>query len=130
MTGGRVRRALPISQFLLLVMGLLIVFLVVDFGRQVASSYERQADLEQVEREIQAARQQTQQLEARLIYARSSQAAEAWAREQGWAAPDEVPIVIVAPPEAPPSDTGASAEGDTALLSYREAWWAYFFGER
>jgi cell division protein FtsB len=126
----KIRRILPINQFLLLLMGLLILYLVADFGRQVVVSYQRQEDLRQIERKIESAQEETRQLEAWLAYVRSPQAAEAWAREQGWARPDEVPVVVIAPPVASSPGTDQDAQENLGSLSHRDAWWALFFGER
>lgn len=130
MIEGRVRRTSLLSQLLLLLMGILLLYLVVDFGRQVIASYQRQEELQQVERDIAAAQEETQRLEARLNYARSAQAAEAWAREQGWARQGEVPVVIIAPPASLVPEAAQEGQENPASLSPREAWWELFFGER
>jgi cell division protein FtsB len=129
MTGDRVRRALPINQLLLLLMGSLILYLVVDFGRQVVSSYQRREELQQIEQQVQGAQQETEQLNARLTYAQSPQAAEEWAREQGWAKEDEVPVVIIAPSAPDSSGGGSRSPVAAAAPSQREAWWDLFFAE-
>jgi cell division protein FtsB len=129
MAGGRVRRAFPINQLLLLVMGFVILYLVADFGRQVVSSRQRQEELQQIEQSVQVAQQKTEQLDARLEYARSPQAAEEWAREQGWAKKDEVPVVILAPVAPESSDVGPAPKADGAIPGPREAWWNLFFRE-
>ena len=129
MTGDRVRRALPINQLLLLLMGFLILYLVVDFGRQVVSSYQRREELQQIEQQVQAAQQESEQLKARLTYAQSAQAAEEWAREQGWAKKDEVPVVIIAPAASISGGGGSRSPVSTAISSHRDAWWDLFFAE-
>jgi cell division protein FtsB len=130
MIDGRSHRALPINQVLLLLIGLLLAYLVVDFGWQVVSSYQRQEELGRIERAIESAQDETRQLEARLNYAESAQAADAWAREQGWAKPDEVPVLVIAPSAGSSSTTDGSAQTNSDLFSHREAWWDLFFGER
>jgi hypothetical protein len=130
MIDGRTRRALPIHHLLLVLLAVVLLYLGADFGRQVVASYQRQEDLRRIEGNVESARQETQRLEARLDYARSSQAAEAWAREQGWAKADEVPLVVIAPPASASPATDESAVEDGGSLSNREAWWAFFFGER
>jgi hypothetical protein len=130
MIEGRSHRALAINQVLLLLIVLLLVYLVVDFGRQVVSSYQRQEELRGIERAIESAQNDTRLLEARLNYAESAQAADAWAREQGWAKPDEVPVLVIAPPASSSSTTDGSEQTNSDLLSHREAWWDLFFGER
>jgi hypothetical protein len=130
MIDGRIRRALPISQLLLLLMGILIAYLVADFGRQVIVSYQRQEELRRIESDIEAARQETQWLRDRLNYAQSPKAAEAWARTQGWAKQDEVPVVVIAPPAAVSPGADEGAQQNLEPLSHRDAWWSLFFGER
>jgi cell division protein FtsB len=129
MAEGRVRRALPINQLLLLVMSFLILYLVVDFGRQVVSSRHRREELQQIEQSIQAAQQKTEQLKDRLLYAQSPQAAEEWAREQGWAKKGEVPVVIIAPASSETPAAGAVPQANPVTSNPRQAWWDLFFAE-
>jgi hypothetical protein len=129
MAGERVRRVFPINQLLLLVMGFLILYLVFDFGRQVISSYQRREELQQIERQIQDAQLKTEQLQERLVYAQSPQAAEEWARELGWARPGEVPVVILAPAAPEASGAEPTPSERTAPSTPRDAWWNLFFAE-
>jgi cell division protein FtsB len=130
MTEARVRKALPISQFLLLFMGILLLYLVADFGRQVIVHHQRQQDLRQLQAQVESAREQTKLLDAWLTYVQSPQAAAAWAREQGWTKPDEVPVVVVAPPSGPSAEVDVGTEVVTGSSSPRDAWQTLFFDER
>jgi cell division protein FtsB len=130
MIGGRIHRARPINQVLFLLMVIVLVYLVVDFGRQVVVSRQRQEELKQIERDIESAQEDTRRLEARLNYVRSPQAAEAWAREQGWVKSDEIPVVLVAPAASTSTDTDKDVQEELRPLTHREEWWALFFGER
>ncbi len=130
MTDRKSRIAAPLSQVLLLVLGILIIYLVVDFGRQVLVSHKRRAELRQLEERIDAARKGGAALEEHLAYARSPEAAEAWARNQGWARADEVPVVIVAPEGEAPSNPVARRAQPRGLSSVRQGWLDLFFAER
>ncbi|MFC2031373.1 hypothetical protein ACFLWA_11685 [Chloroflexota bacterium] len=130
MTDRKSRIAAPISQVVLLLLGILIIYLVVDFGRQVLVSHQRQAELRQVEARIDAAMEDGVALEERLAYAQSPQAAEAWARNQGWAKSNEVPVIVVAPEGEAANSPRARREEGLRLGSVRQTWWDLFFGDR
>ncbi len=122
-------RTLSLSQLFLILMGTLLLYLIVNFGRQVAVSYERREELRRVEDQVAAARAETEHLRQYLDYANSDASAEAWARAQGWARPGEVPVIIVAPESTLPAvPEDAPAPGSPA--SHRQAWWELFFGAR
>ncbi|MBN1135898.1 MAG: septum formation initiator family protein [Anaerolineae bacterium] len=128
MIGKEVRRTPLVSQLVLILMGTVLLYLVVNFGRQVATSYQRGQELQQIQEKVRLAEERNQDLHVHLGYAQSDQAAEAWAREQGWAKTGEVPVIVVAPsakesPELEPSQQELPA-------SYRQAWWELFFGTR
>ena len=128
MIGKETRRTPLASQFFLILMGIVLLYLVVSFGRQVAVSYQRGQELAQIREKVNLAKEQNQELHSNLDYALSDPAAEAWAREQGWAKTDEVPVIVVAPSTAktPSSESPAQESPD----SYRQAWWELFFGTR
>jgi cell division protein FtsB len=130
MIEGRIHRTQPINQILLLLMVIVLLYLVADFGRQVVVSRQRQEELKQIECDIESAQEDTRRLEARLDYVQSPQAAEAWAREQGWVKPDEVSVVLIAPPASSSTDMDKGVEEELGPLSHREEWWALFFGEQ
>lgn len=125
-----VRRAPLVNQLALLLMGILIVYLVVDFGRQVIVSRQIQHELAAIEWDIEQAQVRTEGLQRRLAWARSPGAAEAWAREQGWTQPDEVTIDIVAREAAPTPAVEVVAHQELSLNSARDAWWDLFFGNQ
>jgi hypothetical protein len=111
-------------------MGLVILYLGVGFVQQARVSYERREELHLIEQEISVVQEENARLHERLNHVRSSEAAEEWARENGWAKEDEVSVVVV----APPADSSAGVQQDTEVApapgSNREAWWDLFFGER
>ncbi len=123
------RTTLPFSHFLLILGGVLILYLVANFGRQVGISYQRRQELKQIEQQIESARQEKAALEKELSYAQSPQAAEAWAREQLWSKPDEVAVMVLAPP-ANELPAGQEEAKETPKPDPRDAWWDLFFGAR
>jgi hypothetical protein len=69
-------------------------------------------------------------LESRLTYVQSPEAAEEWARQNGWAKEGEVSVVVVAPAvqSSPAGGQGSAPEAEPG--SNRQAWWDLFFGEQ
>ena len=128
MIGKESRRTPFISQLLLILMGTILLYLVVNFGRQVAVSYQQGRELEQIQAKVSLAKEQNQVLLDYLAYAQSDSAAEAWAREQGWAKSGEVPVVVIAPSTAEIPTLESPAQESPA--SSRQAWWELFFGTR
>lgn len=129
MIARRTRSTLSLSRFLLIVMGIVLLYLVASFVRQVAISHQAARELEQIEARQTAAAQENERLNAYLVYARSNPAVEKWARDQGWAKAGEVPVVVVAPrSQATPAPAGPAPAASPA--SYRQAWWELFFGTR
>jgi cell division protein FtsL len=128
--GLRARRLLPFNQILLVLMALLILYLVVDFARQVGVSYQRREDLKQIEQSIDSAQARMEGLQSQLEYATSPAAAEQWARREGLTRPDEVLVIFVGP-AATSEPAGEKKPADsTRFNSPRDAWWDLFFGTR
>lgn len=129
MVGRSVRKALSLRLFPLILMGIVILYLGASFVRQASVSHQRREELRQLEQEIAAAEQESTDLQERLTYVQSPEAAEEWARENGWAKQDEVSVVVVAPAaRSSPDDTPGAIE-ESKPGSTREAWWDLFFGE-
>jgi hypothetical protein len=128
MIGKESRRASFVNQILLILIGTLLLYLVVNFGRQVAVSYQRHQELGLVQSQVSVAQSRTQELQEYLDYALSDGAAEAWARQQGWAKPGEVPVLIVSPSTAQPAVTQDQPIQPESSASYQESWWELFFG--
>ncbi len=126
----RIRSASPFRLLALVLMGLIILYLGVGFVRQANVSHQRREELHRLERDIESIRQVNARLEGRLTYVQSPEAAEEWARQNGWAKEDEVSVVVVAPAaQASPSGGQGPAE-EAAPGSIRQAWWDLLFGER
>ena len=128
MIGRETRGTSFVKQLLLILMGTVLLYLVVNFGRQVAVSYQQGQELEQIQAKVSLAKEQNQVLHDYLDYAQSDSAAEAWAREQGWAKSGEVPVIIVAPSAA--ESPAIELPAQESPTSNRQAWWELFFGTR
>jgi hypothetical protein len=115
---------------LLILMGVLVLYLVVDFGRQVGVSHQRREELRQIEYSIMAANEEGAQLLGELEYATSPEAAEAWARRNGLTRPGEVLVVPVGPSEDSEAPVEQQPEAGAAFDQPREAWLHLFFGTR
>lgn len=125
-----VRKALSFRLFPLVIMGIVILYLGASFARQASISHQRREDLRELEAEIAATERENVDLQERFEYVQSPEAAEEWARQNGWAQQDEVSVVVVAPSaDSSPSDTRGTTE-EPKPSSNREAWWDLFFGER
>jgi cell division protein FtsB len=128
-----VRKALglfSLSNLLLIATGLVILYMGSSFVQQIGTHRQRREELDQLEQRVETARQEGILLQQELEYVQSAEAAEAWARENGWARSDEVPVVVVAPTADPYKQEGSTLEGDDSPRSGPEIWWDLFFGER
>jgi hypothetical protein len=128
MLARKTRKALPLSQILLISMGILVVYLVVSFARQVGVSHQRREELRQLEGMVGAALEERAQLEEQLVHTGTEQAVRQWALANGMTKPDEV-LVVMPPSDPVPAVEEVSEEPATAR-SPREAWWDFFFGTR
>ena len=129
MTDGNFRRAFPYRLILSSLMGVVLLYLAVSFVMQTGVSLDLQDKLRRIEQEIAAAEKANSELETRLGYVASDDAAEEWARENGWARPDEVLVVVLAPEsQALPGDE-LRQEDAVRPTSNRDSWWDLFLGE-
>ncbi len=130
MTAFKEPKASIISQIALLLMAILFMYLIVDFGRQVGVSRQRQEELRLLETEIQAEKAQIGNLEGELDFASSPEAVEAWARRRGMTRPGERLVVFFGGSLGEPSVVEQPATGLPGLDSPREEWLDLFFGTR
>jgi type II secretory pathway pseudopilin PulG len=130
MTDGRVRNSLPLVRILLILMGVLALYLLANFVRQVAISQQRRSELSELEQAIADAEEERAELKEALTYAQSDAAVEEWARTIGWARPDEVSVVVVAPSASTSTGEEGRSQGGGGLALPRDAWWELFFGTR
>jgi hypothetical protein len=128
MTERRARRPWSLRHLLLILMGAMILYLGAGFAQKVGVSLERRDDLHLLEGQIARAEQQEAALAGELEYMRSASAAEAWARENGWAREDEVAVVLVAPPSSAPPSSREGMRASLESASIRQRWWDLFFG--
>ncbi len=127
---SNVRKALSFRLFPLVIMGIVILYLGASFARQASISHQRREELRELEAEIAATESENVDLQERLEYVQSPEAAEEWARKNSWAKQDEVSVVVVAPSaHSSPGDTRGTQE-EPKPSSNREVWWDLFFGER
>jgi cell division protein FtsL len=127
---GKARRLLPLNHILLVLMAVLILYLVVDFARQVGVSYQRREELKQIEQSIDNAQARMEDLQGQLAYATSPAAAEQWARRDGLTRPNEVLVVFVGPAASSAPVGEKKTQDSTRFNSVRDAWWDLFFGTR
>lgn len=130
MTDGKVRKSLPLVRILLVLLGVLALYLLASFVRQVAISQQRRGELLELEQAIADAEERRAELNEALTYAQSDAAVEEWARGVTWARPDEVSVVVVAPQAGASPGVERSSEGGGRPDSPRDAWWDVFFGTR
>ncbi len=127
-----VRKALglfSLGNFLLLATVLLILYMGSSFVHQIGTYLQRRDELAQMEQRLEAARQEEILLQEELEYVQSAEAAEAWARQNGWAKSDEVSVVVVAPPASLSERESNELEAVETPRSEPELWWDLFFGE-
>jgi len=129
MSERKVRIGFPSNQIVLILMGILILYLAVDFGRQVIISQQRQSELRAAQAQILGSQERQAALQSQLEYSESDAAAEAWARDQGWVKANEVPVVIVAPTAVSGLETHDAEPGSRSGPVLRE-WWELFFGSQ
>ena len=122
--------AFPAGQIVLALMAILVLYLAVDFGRQIIVSQQRRSELREVRAQIDNSLGRQVELKKQLEFGQSDAAAEAWAREQGWVKENEVPVVIVSPAGAGDSATQGSRAGSPAADSVLDKWLELFFGNR
>jgi cell division protein FtsB len=129
MTNKVTRKTLPVSQALLILVGLFVLYMLLSFGRLVQVYQQQRHELQQTEQEILLAQQEQARLEEIRQYAQSDAAAEEWARSNGLAKSDEVPVVVIAPPARPSTPSNNNLEGANPSAP-RDVWWDLFFGGR
>jgi cell division protein FtsB len=127
---NKIRSASPFRLLALALMGLVIFYLGAGFVHQANVSHQRREELHRIQQDIETVRQANARLEGQLNYVRSPEAAEEWARQNGWAKEDEVSVVVVAPAVQPSPAGGLGPDDEAAPGSNRKVWWDLFFGER
>jgi hypothetical protein len=124
MTATTSRSSQLVSYLLLVLLGLVTLLSLADFGRQLVINQQQHEDLVEVEDKLQLAIHQEEQLEERLRYGRSKAAAEAWGRELGWTRADERSVVIVEAGQFSSSDALDAPRQSSAEPSSGDGLWA------
>lgn len=128
MADGKMRNLLPFRSILFILMVLVIGYLGFGVARQAVASQQRREALRQIEQEIAVSHKEAEWLDERLRYIQSPEAAEKWARENGWVKDGEVAVVIVAPSTVEAPVPGREPDDTAHAVSNREAWWDLFLG--
>ena len=129
MINGNLRRAFPYRLILSVLMGTVLLYLVANFAMQAGERLDLRDKLHRIEQDIATAEKANSELKARLDYVASDDAAEEWARENGWARSDEVLVVVLAPESQTSPGVESSPAEDVEPASSRDSWWNLFFGE-
>lgn len=124
-----INRALG-RQALLLVIVAVVVYMGAGFVHQIFVGREQREVLQGIESQIEVANQEQVALQAQLEYGQSPQAAEQWARENGWAQADEQLVIVVAPNADPAAGSGEIPAEPATPESIRDSWWDLFFADR
>lgn len=129
MTNAKMRR-FPYRVILSILMGGVILYLVGSLVAQAGVRLELQEKLRSVEQQIVAAEQESAVLVDQVEYLSTNDAAEEWARDNGWAREDEVLVVVLAPDAEENPSEPRQPEQEIRPVSARDSWWNLFFGER
>lgn len=124
--GGRTLASLALIALLLIMTGGMAVNLV----NQLVIARHLERELAAANDQVASLQATTQALAARLEYERSDAAAEAWARDLGFAREGDVVIVPERVPEVAPTTVPAVAPSPVPLpppLPNWQRWWQAFF---
>ncbi len=128
----RVKRSgiISFTQFVAIIVAIVALSLVIDFGRKAAINYRIQQEVDRLEQEVAAARQEQQRLLALKAYVQTDEYVEKAARQElRWSRPGETVVIvrpIVRQATPPPQPVRPSTEPSGAKSCWRE-WWALFF---
>lgn len=130
MIDGKIRRVLPYRAILSILMGVVFIYLAATCIVRTHDRLALRDRLERIEQEISVAEKTKAELKAQLDYVSSNDAAEEWARDNGWAREDEVLVVVLAPDAENPNRAQFQHEEQSVSSSSRDLWWDLFFGPR
>ncbi len=123
-------KSVLVRYLLLALVGALVIYVGAAFARQAQVREQQRAELERIENEIAIAQEEAAMLQEHLEFVQSPAAVEAWALENGWARPDEMPVVIIEPPVEAGSRQEAEDGAGAGPATPQQAWWDLFFGDR
>jgi len=130
MTDGKTHRAFPYRLILSLLMAAVLLYLAVTSILQTGVSLDLEDKVQRLDQDFTAAERANAELEKRLEYVSSDDAAEEWARQNGWARSDEVLVVVLAPEAGNSPGDRLQQDQEVTPVSNRDTWWDLFFGER
>ncbi len=130
MTDDKIRGVLPYRLILLILMAAVLLYLAAICIVRTHDRLALRKRLDRIDAEIAVAEKENVELKARLDYVSSNDAAEAWARDNGWAREDEVLVVVLAPDSETEGRAQLQQADEGTSTSNRDAWWDLFFGER
>ena len=130
MTDGKTHRAFPYRLILSLLMAAVLLYLAVTSILQTGVSLDLEDKVQRLDQDFTAAERANAELEKRLEYVSSDDAAEEWARQNGWARSDEVLVVVLAPEAGDSPGDRLPQDQEVTPVSNRDTWWNLFFGER
>ena len=124
-------REFPLAQFIAIIVLTISLFLVVDFARRTAATYQIKGEAARLEEEVSAVHARRQALEVRLNYVKSDAYVEEVARTHlKWAREGETVVVVMATPMPVPRPAGEAGSPSTEDFVPRtpwDAWWFIFF---
>jgi cell division protein FtsB len=127
---GKARMSRFFSQLLMILVGIVVVYLVMDFGRTVMASRRQNEDMKELQGRLKAVYEEQGQLEDRVRYNYSEQAVDDWARELGMVKENEVAVTIIADEEVPKPPVREKPRTTPASIPARRVWWDLFFAEQ
>jgi len=130
MTDGKIRRALPYRLILSILMAVVLVYLAATTIMRTPDRLALRDRLDRIDQELALAEKANAELRARLDYVSSNDAAEEWARDNGWTREDEVLVVVLAPDAETAEGSQLRQEDESMSTPNRDLWWDLFFGER
>jgi cell division protein FtsB len=127
---GKARMARFFSQLLMILVGIVVVYLVMDFGRQVVASGRLNEDLKESQARLDKVYEEQKELEDRVRYAYSVEAVDDWRRIHGLVNENEVAVIVVDYDEAPEAPVRETPRTTPASIPARRVWWDLFFAEQ
>lgn len=130
MSSDEQRLQIPLSQFITLILGTVLVLSLINFGLTAVENYQLQHKADTLRASIAAERAENDRLQARKEYVTSDAYQTQLAHELGLYAPDEKRIMVVAPPDLAQEKANTDPIFRTAEIPeapYWQQWWSLFF---
>lgn len=130
MASDEQRLQIPLSQFITLILGTVLVLSLINFGLTAIENYRLQHKAETLRASIAAEKAENERLQARKEYIASDAYQTQLAHELGLYGQDEKRIMVVAPPELKQEKAETDPIFRTAEVPeppYWQQWWNLFF---